>query len=259
MKHRISFLLAVILATVLCLSGYAYAEQNDTTAVLSDDTVQKAIEMAEQFALEYETASMTLSMPEFSYIQRTDGTALLLEKLRYSIEFARSFNTGIENLQQISFNVLEMEEKRGGLFLKVYASFQYHHTDAPADMLSKHGTDYEILFDFTGESPIIVSLGTQSNDFNYFDELISQTTSSKSLSYAEAAKCVANQKISELPVTLEKWNEQVALFDNKYTQTDWESETSEDTTEALRSTSVKFRDLYWLTNLTMMVLFPEAT
>lgn len=50
MKHRISFLLAVILATVLCLSGYAYAEQNDTTAVLSDDTVQKAIEMAEQFA-----------------------------------------------------------------------------------------------------------------------------------------------------------------------------------------------------------------
>ena len=31
MKHRISFLLAVILATVLCLSGYAYAEQNDTT------------------------------------------------------------------------------------------------------------------------------------------------------------------------------------------------------------------------------------
>ena len=155
MKHRISFLLAVILATVLCLSGYASAEQNDTTAVLSDDTVQKAIEMAEQFALEYETASMTLSMPEFSYIQRTDGTALLLEKLRYSIEFARSFNTGIENLQQISFNVLEMEEKRGGLFLKVYASFQYHHTDAPADMLSKHGTDYEILFDFTGESPII--------------------------------------------------------------------------------------------------------
>jgi hypothetical protein len=240
MKHRISFLLAVILATVLCLSGYAYAEQNDTTAVLSDDTVQKAIEMAEQFALEYETASMTLSMPEFSYIQRTDGTALLLEKLRYSIEFARSFNTGIENLQQISFNVLEMEEKRGGLFLKVYASFQYHHTDAPADMLSKHGTDYEILFDFTGESPIIVSLGTQSNDFNYFDELISQTTSSKSLSYAEAAKCVANQKISELPVTLEKWNEQVALFDNKYTQTDWESEISEDTTEALRSTSVSF-------------------
>lgn len=99
---------------------------------------------------------MTLSMPEFSYIQRTDGTALLLEKLRYSIEFARSFNTGIENLQQISFNVLEMEEKRGGLFLKVYASFQYHHTDAPADMLSKHGTDYEILFDFTGESPIIL-------------------------------------------------------------------------------------------------------
>ena len=65
MKHRISFLLAVILATVLCLSGYAYAEQNDTTAVLSDDTVQKAIEMAEQFALEYETASMTLSMPVF--------------------------------------------------------------------------------------------------------------------------------------------------------------------------------------------------
>mgnify|MGYP004595414965 FL=1 len=86
----------------------------------------------------------------------------------------------------------------------------------------------------------IVSLGTQSNDFNYFDELISQTTSSKSLSYAEAAKCVANQKISELPVTLEKWNEQVALFDNKYTQTDWESEISEDTTEALRSTSVSF-------------------
>ncbi len=85
-----------------------------------------------------------------------------------------------------------------------------------------------------------MSLGTQSNDFNYFDELISQTTSSKSLSYAEAAKCVANQKISELPVTLEKWNEQVALFDNKYTQTDWESEISEDTTEALRSTSVSF-------------------
>ena len=240
MKHKISLLLAVIIMGTFCLSVYAYVEPNDTIITPIDDTTQKAIEMAEQFALEYETAKLTLSMPEFSYIQRTDDTALLLEKLRYSIEFNRSFNTGIENLQQISFNVLGMEERRDGLFLKIYASFQYHYIDAPADILSKHGTDYEILFDFTGESPIIVSLGTQSNDFNYFDELISQTTSSKSLSYAEAAKCVANQKISELPVTLEKWNEQVALFDNKYTQTDWESEISEDTTEALRSTSVSF-------------------
>lgn len=240
MKHKISLLLAVIIMGTFCLSVYAYAEPNDTIITPIDDTTQKAIEMAEQFALEYETAKLTLSMPEFSYIQRTDDTALLLEKLRYSIEFNRSFNTGIENLQQISFNVLGMEERRDGLFLKIYASFQYHYIDAPADILSKHGTDYEILFDFTGESPIIVSLGTQSNDFNYFDELISQTTSSKSLPYAEAAKCVANQKISELPVTLEKWNEQVALFDNKYTQTDWESEISEDATEALRSTSVSF-------------------
>lgn len=240
MKHRISFLLAVILATVLCLSGYAYAEQNDTTAVLSDDTVQKAIEMAEQFALEYETASMTLSMPEFSYIQRTDGTALLLEKLRYSIEFARSFNTGIENLQQISFNVLEMEEKRGGLFLKVYASFQYHHTDAPADMLSKHGTDYEILFNFTEESPLIVGLVTQSSDFEYFDELISQAAGIKSLSYADAAKYVADQKIKELPEALRKWNEQAALFDKKYIQNDWETAPVEDTTDSLRSVSVSF-------------------
>lgn len=240
MKHRISFLLAVILATVLCLSGYAYAEQDDTTAVLPDGTIQKAIEMAEQFALEYETALLTLSMPKFSYVQRTDDTALLLEKLRYSIEFARSFNTGIENLQQILFKVLEMEERRECLFLKVYASFQYHHTDAPADMLSKHGADYEILFDFTGESPLIVGLGTQSSDFEYFDELINQAAGIKSLSYADAAKYVADQKIKELPETLRKWNEQAVLFDSKYIQNDWETAPAEDNTEPLRSVSVSF-------------------
>lgn len=123
MKHKISLLLAVIIMGTFCLSVYAYAEPNDTIITPIDDTTQKAIEMAEQFALEYETAKLTLSMPEFSYIQRTDDTALLLEKLRYSIEFNRSFNTGIENLQQISFNVLGMEERRDGLFLKIYASF----------------------------------------------------------------------------------------------------------------------------------------
>ena len=240
MKHKISLLLAVILATVLCLPGYASATQNDVVDDFSESDKQKAIALAEQFALEYETAKLTLSMPEFSYIQRTDDTALLLEKLRYSIEFARSFNTRIENLQQLSFNVLEIEARRGGLFLKVYASFQYHYTDAPADMLSKHGADYEMLFNLTGGSLTIVNLSTQSSDFEYFNEQVSQTAGTKKLSYADAAKHVADQKIKELPETLKKWNEQTALFDSKYVQNDWKSEPSEDTAEALRSVSVSF-------------------
>ncbi|MBS1481159.1 MAG: hypothetical protein HP061_10045 [Christensenellaceae bacterium] len=202
MKHKISLLLAVILATVLCLPGYASATQNDVVDDFSESDKQKAIALAEQFALEYETAKLTLSMPEFSYIQRTDDTALLLEKLRYSIEFARSFNTRIENLQQLSFNVLEIEARRGGLFLKVYASFQYHYTDAPADMLSKHGADYEMLFNLTGGSLTIVNLSTQSSDFEYFNEQVSQTAGTKKLSYADAAKHVADQKIKELPEQL---------------------------------------------------------
>ena len=76
MKHKISLLLAVILATVLCLPGYASATQNDVVDDFSESDKQKAIALAEQFALEYETAKLTLSMPEFSYIQRTDDTAL---------------------------------------------------------------------------------------------------------------------------------------------------------------------------------------
>lgn len=239
MKRKISLLLVAMLI-VVCLSSYAHATPNDTNAVFSESNIKKAIEMAEQFALEYETARLTLSMPEFSYIQRTDNTALLLEKLRYSIEFARSFNTRIENLQQRSFDVLEIKEMQDGLFLKVYASFQYHYADAPADMVSKHGADYELIFTFTGTSPTIVKLNSNSNDFNHFNEQVNQTVNTKKISYSDAAKYIADQKIKELPETLNKWNEQVAIFDSKYISSDLEAELATDATESSRSTSVSY-------------------
>lgn len=47
-------------------------------------------------------------------------------------------------------------------------------------MLSKHGADYEMLFNLTGGSLTIVNLSTQSSDFEYFNEQVSQTAGTKS-------------------------------------------------------------------------------
>ncbi len=119
MKSR-KILIVAILMLSFCLSGYANAMTNNSEALTYDEK-NEAIELAKKFAFEYEEALALLEMPKFGYVLLSDDTALFIEKLRYSIEFAKIFNTGIEKLKLNSFDVL-MEEKRDDkIVIEVYS------------------------------------------------------------------------------------------------------------------------------------------
>ena len=234
---RILLLLMALLVMSTVFSGYALADS------LHNFDEKVAIELADHFIEEYENAIETLKMPNFDYVDRNDDTAMFLERLRYKIEFARSFHTNYENIELNPIEVLSYTSvDEHTILLEVYKSCKFHYVTAPVEQISGHGMYYFITIKNTSEGPMITALSTDSNDFKSFDDEMKALAKNENTSILCAAKELSDKKIAALPETLAFWEEQNRLFDAKYVEGDWDDVLIDDTTSSpnTRSVNVSF-------------------